>query len=121
MKHVAGPEAAGEVAMFERMIQMVAGVVLSCVVPDPLAVMLDVGRVRMSRLVLEVSLGGSLARSWGFVWRRSRVRRRRRMHGRRATRRYISATDSTPAATILTVLLGVPRNRGYQKYAYRYE
>jgi len=105
MKHRARPESAREVAVFERMSQMVLRIIWSGVVPHPFAVRLDMGGVRMSRLVLEVSL------RWSRVRSRSFVRRRRGVHGLRPMRRNVTAADS--ATAILVMLLGVPGNRGH--------
>jgi hypothetical protein len=123
MKHMAWSEAAREMPVFERMVQMELSVVPSSVVPNPLAVMFDMRRIGMSRLVLEVSLHRSRVRSfmgrWCFVRRRSLVWRGRRMHGRRTVRRYISPTHSASAASATRVLLRVAGNRCQQKHSRR--
>ena len=119
VKDVAGPKSACEVAVFEWMIQMESGIIRAGVVPDPAAVGFDVRRVRMPRLVTEVPLRRSPMRSRGVMWRRSCVRRRRRMHGRRPVRWYVPPADATSSAATLAVLLGVSGNGGHQKHTGR--
>jgi hypothetical protein len=52
-------------------------------------------------------------RSWGFVRRRSGMRRGSRMHGLRTSRWYIPAADSTPASATFAVFLSVPGSCGH--------
>jgi len=66
MPNVTAAETAGEVAMLPGMIEMHTGIITAGVVADPLAVGVDVRRVGMSCLVVEVrGCGGrSSRRSW---------------------------------------------------------
>jgi hypothetical protein len=54
MPNVATAEAAGKASVFPGMIKVVVGIVTAGVVSDPFAVGVDVRRVRMSGLVVEV-------------------------------------------------------------------
>jgi hypothetical protein len=66
---VTGAEAAFKVTMLPRMIEMEARIIASVVVPDPLAVVMDVGSFGMPFAVAEAGLGSGRARN-------SAVRRR---------------------------------------------
>ncbi len=73
---VALSEASCEAAVLKRLVDVVSGVVGSCVVPDPFVVLLDVRRCRMSGLIgkrtlcrgrrLRSALRSMLRRSLGF-------------------------------------------------------
>lgn len=68
MPDVATAEAAGEAAVFPGVVEMVMGVVATRVMADPLAVRVDVRRVGMSRLVVEVRIFRRGMRSLNRTW-----------------------------------------------------
>jgi hypothetical protein len=100
-------EAARKVTMLPRMIDMVARIMATRVVPDPLIVRVNVGSVRMPRLVIE-----SAVRLFGMPLAPD---------GGRATRRNVAALML--AATVSTAMLSpvLRQNRNsdqrYRKYA----
>ena len=54
--NVAATETAGEVAMLPGMVEMIVSVVASGVVADPSSAAIDVRRVRMARVIVEVTI-----------------------------------------------------------------
>jgi hypothetical protein len=76
-------EAAGEASMLERMIEVEAGVLSPSVMPDPLAIMVD---VRSAWMACSIAIG-SFGR--GLVWRSAR--------GSRTMRGNVSTTDGMAA------------------------
>lgn len=81
--HVTTAEAAGEASMLERMIEVEAGVLSPSVMPDPLAIMVDVRSFWMACSIAIGSFGRSL------VWRSAR--------GSRTMRGNVSTTDGMAA------------------------
>jgi len=88
-------KAAGEVAMFPGMIQMVIGVVLAGVVSDPLTVGVNMGSFRMSRFVGKFLFWSVVFGSFlSFRWRRT-------VSGNV----LLAANITTPAAMLFTTTL----------------
>ena len=56
MPDMAAAESAGEVSVFPSMIEVIAGIIAAGVVADPFAVGVNMRRIGMSRLVVEVSV-----------------------------------------------------------------
>ncbi len=98
MPNVAGAETTSEMAMFPRMIQVIARIVLAGVVTDPL-VSVYVGSIRMSRVFVEMlrrTLSGS----------RLRIASRRRSASGSFARRKVPLSSS-----FMPLFLGKPSHR----------
>ena len=57
MPHVAGAEAAGETAMFPRMVEVVVRIIAAGVMSDPLAVFVNMWGIGMALAVGEIAVG----------------------------------------------------------------
>ena len=93
--HVASAEATGKAPVLKGVIQMEAGIVLSLIVANPLAVVMNVRRFR-------VTLSVGVARCWR---RLSRPRMRSWATGRNESSAHFTARLVTPAATTVFFVL----------------
>src|ERR1017187_1007976 len=78
MEDVSRPKSAGEVSMFERMIQMIVGIVAPCIMADPVTVGVHVRSVGMSGSIVEI---GRLRGAMFLAWSRTFLVCRRRTVG----------------------------------------
>lgn len=114
MKHVSRTEAAAEMAVLPRMIQVVPGIARAAVMSHPFAVGVDMRGVGMPLVIAEVLL------RWRGRMRRGCMRSRRRfvLHMRRGgtVRRYVSVPDLPLGRGMLAALsLGARRDRNNQQ------
>jgi len=70
--NVAATKLSGKVPVFPGVVNVIVGIIASCVVANPLPVGMNMGRVRVSGLVIEVVVGRGF--SWLAVVRRWSVR-----------------------------------------------
>jgi hypothetical protein len=95
-------DAAGEAAVFPRVIEVEANIVASIFMSDPLAVVVDVRGFRMAFMIPKIG------RRPGYIVVRNRGR---------AMFRNVSATDSVASATPVVAVLGPGRNGQDERYS----
>lgn len=98
VKDMAAADAAGEVSVFPRMIEMIVRIVAAGIMSNPLIISMHVRSIGMARFIAEITLGRGLPRRFlhmSLGARRRTVRRRRPMRGNMATT-YGPTVSATP-------------------------
>jgi hypothetical protein len=111
MEHMAPAKAAGEVAVFPGMIDVIVGVVAAGIVAHPLVVVVDVGCLRVTWLITEgpsvflrVAFRGAILARVILLCAIVRRMLRSASHRSRAVRRNVTVANITSSAAALLPL-----------------